>query len=206
MTFPYRGLAADHNHSESRPTTRSDSAALQADQSAPQRATSSTVKWIAYLLLVGVMLARLPQTQGMVEDGLPQEHVAELGRELAGVAVSLALMVGIVAFFIIMALYLSLATALERHVHPASYSIGGHYAFVRIGLFTTIVLCSILPIQVWALLAGELPNTPVRLAAVALICTAVLFAARRALIACGARRAVVVAATAITLGLLVSVF
>lgn len=206
MTIQDRGLAADQNHSESRPATCSDSAALQADQSAPQRATSFTVKWVVYLLLVGVMLVRLPQTQSMVEDELPQEQVDELGPELVGVAVSLALMVGVVGFFIIMALYLSLASILERHLHSSSYSVGGRGAFLRIGLFTTIVLCSILPIQVWALLAGDLPNTPFRLTVVVLICTAVLFAARRSLIARGTRRAVIVAATAITLGLLVTVF
>lgn len=195
---------ADHGsttpYTREKGSSRDVSTTTMSGGSAVKRTSSSRgIRSVVYFLLIGIMLLRLPQTHEMVQERLPGEQVAELGPELVGVAVSLALMVGVTGFFIIMALYLSLAAALDQYLYSGSFPLLGRQRNVRIGHFTTVVFCAIFPIQTWALFAGDLPPTSVRLLVVTVICAGLLIATRRSLTELPPHRAIVVSASTMVL-------
>jgi hypothetical protein len=164
--------------------------------------THRGVRWMVFLGLMGILLLRVPQTQAMLQDRLPLEAPADMEPELLQLSVSVALLLGIIAFGIVLALYLGLAGLLEKSLFRGSLRLGRR---LHIGLFTAIVVATLVPLQLWSFFSGSMPGTAVKVLPVVLLCSAVLLLYRRSLANNGLRRAALVGAAAIALGAAVSI-
>ncbi|XAS64452.1 hypothetical protein VUN84_01830 [Micrococcaceae bacterium Sec5.8] len=167
-----------------------------------RRGTHRGVRWLIFLGLMGILLLRVPQTQAMLQEKLPLEAPADMEPELLQLSVSVALLLGIIAFGIVLALYLGLAGVLEQNLFGGTRHLGRR---VHIGLFTAIVVATLVPLQLWSFFSGSMPGTAVKALPVLVLCAAVLLLYRRSLAKVGLRRAVLVSAVAVALGAAVSI-
>ncbi len=170
------------------------------DAAAP--ATHRAVRWLVYAAVMGMLLLRLPQTRAMLEARVPVEAPEELEPELLQLAVSVALVLGIIAFAIVLAIYLGLARLLEKHLFRGTLRLG---RTMHIGLFTAIIVATLVPLQVWSFVSGAMPASAAKALPVVLLCLAVLVLYRQSLEQVGRRRAVLVGVVAIALGAAVSI-
>lgn len=174
---------------------------IEAPKAAP-RGTHRGVRWLVFLGLMGILVLRVPQTQAMLQERLPLEAPADLEPELLQLSVSVALLLGVIAFGIVIALYLGLAGVLEQNLFRGTLQLGGR---LHIGLFTAIVVATLVPLQLWSFFSGSMPGPAVKALPVLLLCSAVLLLYRRSLAKNGLRRSVLVSAVAIALGAAVSI-
>jgi hypothetical protein len=168
---------------------------------APTAGTHRAVRWLVYLGLMGILLLRVPQTRAMLQEKLPLEAPADMEPELLQLSVSVALLLGIIAFAIVLALYLGLAGVLEKSLFRGTLRLGRR---LHIGLFTAILVATLVPLQLWSFFSGSMPGAAVKVLPVILLCSAVLLLYRRSLANGGLRRAALVSAAALALGAAVS--
>lgn len=163
-----------------------------------RRPTSRPVRWGSYGVLMILLFLRLPQTHQSMTDQVARE-AGDLGPGLLNLAVSSALVIGLVVFAIVLAVYLALADLLERSLCDGSLRFGRDDR-QGVGLYTAVAVCSILVIQGWALAAGQMPSTLERVTPVLIVGLAALVVYRRHLAGLGRFRAITAAAVAIFLG------
>lgn len=168
----------------------------------PASATHRVVRWAAFLGGMVLIILRIPQTQLMLQEKIPLTAPSDMEPEMIGLSVSVALLLGTIAFAIVLAMYLGLAAILERSLFSGTLRLGKS---VRIGLFTAVVVAAIVPVQVWSMMSGEMPSTALKAGPVLLICLAVLVLYRRSLRGVGRARAVLAGFGAVALGVAVSV-
>lgn len=169
---------------------------------APSRSTHRGVRWMVFLGLMGILLLRIPQTQAMLQERLPLEAPADMEPELLQLSVSVALLLGVIAFGIVLALYLGLAAVLEQNLFRATLPLGKR---LHIGLFTAVVAATLVPLQLWSYFSGSMPGSAMKVLPVVLLSAAVLLLYRRSLAKSGGRRAALVSAVAVALGAAVSI-
>lgn len=165
-------------------------------------ATHRAVRWLAYGAVMGMLLLRLPQTRSMLEARIPLEAPDELEPELLQLSVSIALVLGIIAFAIVLALYLGLARLLEKQLFRGTFRLGRR---LSIGLFTAVVVATLVPLQIWSFVSGSMPGSAAKALPVVVLCLVILFLYRQSLKQLGGRRAVLVGVVAVALGAAVSI-
>ncbi|GAB2895019.1 hypothetical protein [Neomicrococcus lactis] len=143
------------------------------------RITTSWVSWSIFAIVMALILVRIPQTKAYLDQQVPLEAPADMEPELVELSVSVALLLGVVAFMMVLGIYLSVASYLERHLFKVSLLAT---STPRIGLFTGIVGVTVLFVQLWALIAGAMPEPALRflpvLGVTVLTTAAFLFATR----------------------------
>ncbi|MCD0445731.1 hypothetical protein LO763_19160 [Glycomyces sp. A-F 0318] len=118
----------------------------------PRSATSRPLWLLAYLVIVGLLVARIPQLQAYVDQEMPQESLDAIGDpELEQLAVRSAIMIGIVLLSLVAALYLSLAAVLERKVFTARIAVGKRTTF---GLYFLVTVLCLVPGNLFSLVTG----------------------------------------------------
>ncbi|WP_271396028.1 hypothetical protein [Neomicrococcus lactis] len=143
------------------------------------RVTTAWVSWAIFAIAMTLILVRIPQTKAYLDQQVPLEAPADMEPELVELSVSVALLLGVVAFMMVLGIYLSVASYLERHLFKVSFPAT---STPRIGLFTSIVGVTVLFVQLWALIAGAMPESALRflpvLGVTVLTTAAFLFATR----------------------------
>lgn len=137
------------------PKAVGDAPPLEAETAAEPprpRATSRPLWLIAYVAIIALLVARIPQLQAYVDGRMPRESLDALGDpELERLAVRSAILIGIVLLALVAALYLSLAAVLERKVFTARIAIGKGMSF---GLYFLVITLCLIPANVFSLLTG----------------------------------------------------
>lgn len=123
------------------------------------RITAAWLSWTIFAIATALILVRIPQTKAFLDQQVPLEAPADMEPELVELSVSVALLLGVVAFMIVLGIYLSVASYLERHLFKVSLPAA---STPRIGLFTSIVGVSVPFVQLWALIAGAMPEPALR--------------------------------------------
>lgn len=109
--------------------------------------------WIAgYILLMALVALRLPLTRKYLNANVPADVRAEIGDDRL---LSLSMTVGTVLFFlvyaVIIALYFSLATFLDKRVIPGKSVIAGRF---KIGSFFVIAILATIPVNLFSVVFG----------------------------------------------------
>ena len=76
---------------------------------------------------------------------------------------------------------------------------------LSIGLFTAVVVATLVPLQIWSFVSGSMPGSAAKALPVVVLCLVVLFLYRQSLKQLGGRRAVLVGVVAVALGAAVSI-
>lgn len=123
-------------------------------------ATTPLVRRTLYALGLGLLLCRLPTTtaemRGQAAETLAAE-TAELDPALLGLAVNVAVLLGVLIFAVVLALYLWLAGVLDRRLVPVGLALG---AGQRIGLYTLVAGGLAVLSQLYALWNGHMARGP----------------------------------------------
>lgn len=165
-------------------------------------ATSALIRWAVFLGGMALILLRIPQTEAMLVQQIPQTAPADMEPELVRLSVSVALLLGTIAFGIVLAMYLGFAAILERKLFPGELRFGKN---LRLGLFTAVIVAAVVPVQVWSMLSGGMPSPALKAGPVIVCCLGVLFLYRRSLRDAGRARAAFAGLGAVALGAAVAI-
>lgn len=113
--------------------------------------TTSRVLWIAaYVAVMVVVSFRLPGISDNLTRQVPADVRSELGDDrLLGLSMMVGTVLFFVAYAIIMGLFLSLASLLDRRLVPGKVDLGRR---LKIGLFYVVAVLATLPVQLVGLL------------------------------------------------------
>lgn len=174
---------------------------VEARQTRPS-ATSAIIRWAVFLGGMGLILLRIPQTEAMLAQQIPQTAPADMEPELVRLSVSVALLLGTIAFGIVLAMYLGFAAILERKLFPGELRFGKN---LRLGLFTAVIIAAVVPVQLWSMASGGMPSSALKAAPVIACCLGVLVLYRRSLRDAGRARAILAGFGAVALGAAVAI-
>lgn len=170
----------------------------------PLPATTRPVRTVLWAVGLGLLLLRLPATTDQMQD----QAAAAVTGELQGVdpslielSVNVAVLVGVLVFAVVLALYLWFAGLLESRLLPQGLPLGGGQ---RIGLYTLVVGGLTVLSQGLALATGRMAEGPVEAAAVLVLALAAALLYRGRWRSCGAGRQVLVVVVAVATAALVA--
>ncbi|GAA1765731.1 hypothetical protein [Kocuria aegyptia] len=132
----------------------------------PLPATTRPVRTVLWAVGLGLLLLRLPRTTDLMHDqaaAAMADDLQGIDPSLIGLSVNVAVLVGVLVFAVVLALYLWFAGLLERRLVPEGLPLGGGQ---RIGLYTMVVGGLTVLSQGWALATGRMAEGPVEAAAV----------------------------------------
>ncbi|MBT8161608.1 MULTISPECIES: hypothetical protein [Arthrobacter] len=119
----------------------------------PERIATSCLLWIAaYLIMMALVALRLPLTRQHLSTRVPEDVKSELGDDRL---LQLSMTVGTVVFFlvyaVIIALYFSLASVLDKRIIPAKCLVAGRF---NVGAFFVIAVLSTIPVNLFSVVFG----------------------------------------------------
>lgn len=159
---------------------------------------------IAYLVIMGLVLARLPLVLQAVASQIPADAKAELGDErLVTFSTTVGGVMFVLVFAVVMLLYLLLAAFLDRRIIPTKPLLRTKW---RVGMYFVIAVLSTIPVHL-ASIVSQLPDlhgVPGYYAYFPLVAVSALLAYRRYWWGLAAGKKVLVMATAVALPLLIS--
>lgn len=117
----------------------------------PRSATTSRVLWIAAYVVVMVLVAiRLPAINQNLTRQVPQEVRSELGDDrLLGLSMMVGTVLFFVAYAVIMYLFLSVTSVLDKRLVPGKAELGSRW---QVGLYYVIAVLATVPVQLAGLL------------------------------------------------------
>ena len=146
----------------------------------------------------------LPATTDQMHDQAATAVTDELqgvDPSLIGLSVNVAVLVGVLVFAVVLALYLWFAGLLESRLLPQGLPLGGGQ---RIGLYTLVAGGLTVLSQGWALATGRMAEGPAEAAAVLAFALAAALLYRRRWRSCSAGRQVLVVVVAVATAALVA--
>jgi len=168
-------------------------------------ATTPLVRRTLYVLGLGLLLGRLPATAVQMREqtaGAPAAGAAELDPALVGLAVNVAVLLGVLVFAVVLALYLWLAGVLDRRLVPEGLALG---AGQRIGLCTLVAGGLTVLSQLYALWSGHMARGPAEAALVVAFALVAALLYRRQWARRPRGRGLLVPAVAVAVAVLVTV-
>jgi hypothetical protein len=168
-------------------------------------ATTPLVRRTVYALGLGLLLCRLPTTSVQMREqavGTLAAEAVELDPALVGLAVNVAVLLGVLVFAVVLALYLWLAGVLDRKLVPEGLALG---AGQRIGLCTLVAGGLTVLSQLYALWSGHLARGPAEVALVVASALAAALLYRRQWARRPRGRGLLVPAVAVVVAVLVTV-
>lgn len=122
-------------------------------RTAPPLVTSRSL-WVGtYALTIGATLLRLPALERLARDSLSQSDLAQKVTDptMRAVAVDTGLWLALVLTLVIVAIYFSLTSVMERHLLAVKRGSGR----LQIGLLFSVAALSTLPVQLWCAATGS---------------------------------------------------
>lgn len=159
---------------------------------------------VAYFVIMGLVLARLPLVLRAVASQIPADAKAELGDErLVTFSTTVGGVMFVLVYAVVMALYLLLAAFLDRRIIPTKPLLRGKW---RVGMYFVIAVLSTVPVHLTsvALQVPDLHSMPGYYAYFPLIATVALVSYRRHWSEFPLGKKVLVAVTAVALPSLIS--
>lgn len=170
----------------------------------PLPATTRLVRTVLWAMGLGLLLLRLPATTDQMHDQAAAAVTDELrgvDPSLIGLSVNVAVLVGVLVFAVVLALYLWFAGLLESRLLPQGLPLGGGQ---RIGLYTLVAGGLTVLSQGWALATGRMAEGPAEAAAVLAFALAAALLYRRRWRSCSVGRQVLVVVVAVATAALVA--
>ncbi|KHL01473.1 hypothetical protein [Sinomonas humi] len=159
---------------------------------------------IAYILIMGLVVARLPLVLRDVASQIPADAKAELGDErLVAFSTTVGGIMFVLVYAVIMVLYLLLAAFLDRRIIPTKPLFRGRW---RVGMYFMIAALTTIPVHLASVVAQvpDLHGVPGYYAYFPLVAVAALVGYRRHWWNFAPGKRVLVAATAVALPMLIS--